>query len=76
MPWSISKYFPGTDVDLFCGWQGAFSEDELEQLRWPGNVGKFQNGTTGRSTVADENVRKSSIMWIQLTTTLVGYLKS
>lgn len=65
MPWSLSKYNPGTDVDLFCGWQDAFNEDELEQIRWMGNVGKFQSGTTGRSEVADENVRKSSIMWIQ-----------
>ena len=65
MPWSLSKYNPGTDVDLFCGWSGGFTDDEIEQIRWMGNVGKFQSGTTGRSTVADENVRKSSVMWIQ-----------
>lgn len=64
MPYSINKYNPRTFIGLFAAWQGAFTDEEIDQIRWKGDVGKFQAGTTGNATVADENIRKSSVSWI------------
>ncbi len=64
MPWTIDKYNPAKPIDCVACWSGAFTDDEIEQIRFKAEVNTFNPGTTGASTVADNSVRNSDVFFI------------